>query len=101
MTTKKSKTTLGKRRKYDDAFKAEVLRLATESRSTQAAAQQLGISPKLLRRWQQAQLVAEVGSVEVARDPEVRALCARLTRAEQELETRSTSLWGYAAKPSH
>ena len=42
MTAKKSKSTLDKRRKYDDAFKAEALRLATESRNTQAAAQQLG-----------------------------------------------------------
>ena len=47
---------------------------------------QLGISPKLLYRWQQAQLVAEVGSEEVARDPEVRVLRARLKRAEQELD---------------
>ena len=30
--------------------------------------------------------MAEVGSVEVAHDPEVRALRARLKRAEQELE---------------
>jgi transposase len=51
MSTKSSKTTLDKRRKYTDAFKAEALRLASESRSTQAAAQQLGISPKLLYRW--------------------------------------------------
>ena len=42
MTAKKSKSTPDKRRKYDDAFKAEALRLATESRNTQAAAQQLG-----------------------------------------------------------
>ena len=49
-------------------------------------ARQLGISPKLPHRWQQAQLVAEVGSAEVARDPEVRALRARLNRAEQELD---------------
>ena len=62
------------------------MRLATESRSTQAAAQQLGISPKMLYRLQQAQLAAEVGSVEVARAPEVRALRARLKRAEQELD---------------
>ena len=86
MTAKKSKTTPDKRRKYDDAFKVEALRLASESRSTQTAAQQLGISPKVLYRWQQAQLVAELGSVEVARDPEVRALRARLKRAEQELD---------------
>ena len=54
MTAKKSKTGPDKRRKYDDAFKAEALRLASESRSTQAVAQQLGISPKLLYLWQQA-----------------------------------------------
>ena len=86
MATKTSGASPDKRRKYDEAFKAKALRLATESRSTQAAARQLGISPKLLYRWQQAQLVAEVGSVEVARDPEVRALRARLKRAEQELD---------------
>ena len=82
MPAKKSKTTPDKRSKYDDASNAEALRLATGSRSTQAAAQQLGISPKLLHRSQQAQVVAEVGGMEVARDPEVRALRARLKRAE-------------------
>ncbi|NVO86115.1 transposase [Hymenobacter terrestris] len=78
MVTKTNMTSPYKRRKYDEASKAEALRLASESRSTQAAARQLGISPKLLYRWQQAQVVAEVGSVELARDPEVRALRARL-----------------------
>ena len=86
MTAKKSGASPDKRRKYDEVFKAEVPRLAGESRSTQTAARQLGISPKLLYRWQQAQLVAEVGSEEVARDPEVRALRARFKRAEQELD---------------
>ena len=86
MASKFSGTSPDKQRKYDEAFKAEVLRLASESRSTQSAARQLGISPKLLYRWQQAQVVTEVGSVEVARDPEVRALRARLERAEQELD---------------
>jgi transposase len=92
MSVKSSKTTPDKRRKYDDAFKAEALRLAAESRSTQAAAQQLGISPKLLYRWQQAQLIAEVGSVAVARDPEVRQLRAQLKRAEQELDILKKAL---------
>lgn len=86
MATKTSGSSLDKRCKYDAAFKAEALRLASESCSTQAAARQLGISPKLLYRWQQAQLVAEVGGEEVARDSEVRALRARLKRAEQELD---------------
>jgi transposase len=55
MSMKDSKITPDKRREYDDAFKAEALRLALESRSTQAASQQLGVSPKLLDHWQQAQ----------------------------------------------
>jgi len=92
MSVNTSKSTPDKRRKYDAAFKAEALRLASESRSTQAAAQQLGINPKLLYRWQQEQLVAEVGSVEVARDPEVRALRAQLKRAEQELDILKKAL---------
>ena len=92
MSTRSSKPTPDKRRKYDGAFKTEALRLAAESRSTQAAAQQLGISPKLLYRWQEAKLVAEVGSVEVARDPEVRQLRAQLKRAEQELDILKKAL---------
>ena len=92
MATKTSGSSPDKRRKYDDAFKVEALRLATGSRSTQAAAQQLGISPKLLYRWQQAQLIAEVGSVEMARDPEVRQLRAQLKRAEQELDILKKAL---------
>jgi len=36
--------------------------------------------------------VAEVGSEEVARDPEVRALRARLKRAEQELDILKKAL---------
>ncbi len=92
MVSKSSGASPDKRRKYDEAFKADALRLASESRSTQAAARQLGISPKLLYRWQQAQVVAEVGSIEVARDPEVRALRARLKRAEQELDILKKAL---------
>ena len=68
------------------------MRLATESRSAQAAAQQSGISPKLLYRLQQAQLVVEVGSVEVARGSEVSALRARLKRAEQKLDILEKAL---------
>ena len=83
MATKTSGSSPDKRRKYGEAFKVEALRLAGESRSTQAATRQLGISPKLLYRWQQAQFVAEVGSADVARDPEVWALRARLARPPQ------------------
>ena len=51
----------------------------------------------MLYRWQQAQRVVEVdskevGSEEVARDPEVRVLRARLKRAEQEFDILKKAL---------
>ena len=52
----------------------------------------MGISPKLLYRWQQAKFIAKVGSVEVASDPEVRQLRAQLKRAEQELDISNKAL---------
>ena len=45
-----------KRRRYDDAFRTEALRLAGESRSTQAAARALNIDPKRLYKWQKEAL---------------------------------------------
>jgi len=89
---RKEQKTPDKRCKYDHALKAAALRLASDSRSTQAIAQQLGISPKLRYRWQQVQLIAEVGSVEVARDPEVRQLLAQLKQPEQELDSLKRAL---------
>ncbi|WP_165768385.1 transposase [Hymenobacter amundsenii] len=74
-------------RKYDESFKLEAPYLANEIRSTQAAARQLGVSPGLLYRWQQAQVVAEVARFGRARDTEVRVLRARPKRAEKELNT--------------
>ena len=92
VTATKSGSSPDKRREYDEVFKAKTLRQANESRSTQAAARQLGISPKLLYRWQPAQLVVEVGSGKVSHDPEVRAMRARLRRAEQELDILKKAL---------
>ena len=92
MTAKKSGASPNQRSKYDETFKADALRLASESRSMQAAARALGISPKLLYRWQQAQPVTEVGSVEVARDPEVRVLRTANKRLAQELDILKKAL---------
>ena len=38
-------------RPYDAAFRAEALRLAAQSRSTQATARALNIGPKRLYQW--------------------------------------------------
>ena len=43
-----------KRRMYDAAFRAEALRLAAQSRSTQATARALNIDPKRIYQWQKA-----------------------------------------------
>ena len=64
MTAKKSGSSPDQRRKYDEAFEAETLHLASESRSAQAAARALGTRPMLRCRWQQVRVVAEMGSVE-------------------------------------
>ena len=40
------------RHEYDVAFRAEALRLAAQSRSTQVAARALNIVPKRLYQWQ-------------------------------------------------
>ena len=45
-----------KRRNYDAVFLAEALRIASESRSTQAAAHALNLNPKLLYKWRKETL---------------------------------------------
>ena len=71
-----------KRRRYDAAFHAEVLRLARESRSAQAAVRALNIRPELLYQWQraaQAPLPADPAAA-----AEVRALRTTNKRLTQE-----------------
>ena len=48
------KATASKRPRYDAAFRAEALRLASESRATLAAARALTIDAKRLYAWQKA-----------------------------------------------
>jgi len=79
-----------KRRKYDAAFRAESLRLAAQSRSTQAAARALNIDPKRLYQWQKAALTPVAASLGAALDPvtaaELRQLRALARRQAQELD---------------
>jgi transposase len=79
-----------KRRRYDAAFRAEALRLAGESRSTQAAARALNINVKLLYKWQKEALTpvaaARVAELDSATAAELRQLRATNRRQAQELE---------------
>ena len=78
------------RRKYDAAFRAEALRLAGESRSTQAAARALNINPKLLYKWQKEAQTPVAAALGASLDPvtaaELRQLRALSRRQAQELE---------------
>ena len=79
-----------KRRRYDAAFRAEALRFASESRSTQAAARALNITPKLLYKWQKEVLTPVAAALGAQLDPataaELRHLRAANRRQAQELE---------------
>ena len=79
-----------KRRKYDVAFRAEALRLAEQSRSTQAAVQALNIDPKRIHQWQNADQTPVAAALGVALDPataaELRQLWAANRRQTEELE---------------
>ena len=78
------------RRHYDAAFRAEALRLAEQSRSTQAAARALNINAKLLYKWQKEALTPVAAARGAELDPataaELRQLRATNRRQAQELE---------------
>ena len=79
-----------KRRRYDAAFRAEALRLASESRSTQAAARALNSDPKRIYNWQKEALTPIAAARGAELDPataaELRQLHAANRRQAQELE---------------
>ncbi|MGI4864410.1 MAG: transposase [Janthinobacterium lividum] len=67
--------------RYDAAFRAEALRLASESRSTLTAARALNINAKLLYQWQKAaQQPLPADPQEAVETAEVRALQAQVRR---------------------
>ena len=79
-----------KRRKYDAAFCAEALRLAAQSRSTQATARALNIDPKRIYQCQKATQTPVAAALGAALDPataaELRQLRALARRQAQELD---------------
>ena len=72
-----------KRRRYDAAFRAEAMRLAGESRSTQAAARALNIDPKRLSKWQKEALMPVAAAHGAALDPATAAELRQLRTANR------------------
>ena len=88
-----------KRPRYDAAFRAEALRLASESRSTMAAARALNIDAKRLYAWQKAaQLPLPTNPAEAA---EMRALRTANKRQAQELDIlkKATAIFSQTETP--
>ena len=87
-----------KRRKYDAAFRAEVLRVVAESRSVPAAARSLNLRPELLYKWHQAAqpaLPADAGQA-----GEVRQLRAANRRLTQELKILKKAIVIFSTTPT-
>jgi len=80
---------IDKRVKYDAVFRAEALRLASQSRSACAAARALNIRVKLIYDWQKAAQTPAAAAAGAQLDPataaELRQLRADNRRQAQEL----------------
>ena len=91
------------RRRYDAAFRAEALRLASESRSTQAAARALDIDPKRLYKWQKEALTPVAAARETELGPataaKLRQLRAANRRQAQELEILKKAITIFSQTP--
>ena len=82
-----------KRPRYDAAFRAEVLRLASASRSTLATARALNIDAKRLYAWQKA--VQQPLPADPAEAAEVRALHAANKRLAQKLDILKKAIFSH------
>ena len=92
------KASSSKRPRYDAAFRAEALRLASESRSAPAAARALNINAKLLyQRQKAAQRPVPAGPHEAA---EGRVLRAQVRRQAQELEILKKAVATFSHPPT-
>jgi len=90
-----------KRPRYDAAFRAEALRLASESRSTLAAARALNIDPKRLYAWQKAaQQPLQPLPADPAEAAEVRILRAANKRLAQELDILKKAIAIFSHPPT-
>ena len=81
------------RRKFDQAFKAEALRMLDEGQSAVQVAKSLNVSEQLLHTWKHAhkkQTQKQVGTSELLAENE--RLKAQLKRAEMEREILKKSI---------
>ena len=79
------------RRKFDQEFKTEALRMVAEGQSACAVARSLNVSQKLIYRWKDQQK-NQVGKEKASRTDELDQLKARLKRVEMERDILKKAL---------
>ncbi len=79
------------RRKYDEGFKIEALRMVTNGRSVPDVARSLGISENILYKWRTEQK-ASYSPEESSRDAELEQLRKQLRQVEMERDILKKAL---------
>jgi transposase len=79
------------RRKYDEGFKTEALRMVSSGRSIPDVARSLGISENLLYKWRVEQRMAYAPD-ESSRDAELEQLRRQLRQVEMERDILKKAL---------
>ena len=101
---KNSTKKIDKRVKYDAAFRAEALRLASQSRSASTAARALNSRVKLIYDWQKAvqtpAAVAAGANLAAATAAELRQLRADNRRQAQELTILKKTIAIFSTPPT-
>lgn len=80
-----------RRRKYDESFKTEALRMVAAGRSVSDVARSLGIGENLLYKWRTEQKSA-YSPEEAGRDTEIESLRKALRQVEMERDILKKAL---------
>ena len=96
MIIMKSQKTASVRRKYDDEFKLQALKMIEQGQSVRSVAQNLGISENLLHQWKKTRIANRS-----ALEEENARLLARLKQVETERDIlkKATAYFAKAQLP--
>ena len=92
------KTNKRSRRKYDEGFKTEALKMAASGRSMPEVAQALGIGENLLYKWR-SESTMRFSSEERRVQAELEGLRKQLRQVEQERDILKKALSIFSQKP--
>ena len=80
-----------KRRKFDESFKAELLKMVKSGRSVAEVSRTMGIGENLLYKWRSEEN-SQVKPEELVTNTEIEHLCKQLKQAETERDILKKAL---------